>query len=58
MSLKNKFLVYVEHQKNANSTRDSKGPDSKETIEAYAKANQLKREILDMIEQYENSNSK
>ena len=43
MSLKNKFLVYVEHQKNANSTRESKGPDSKETIEAYAKANQLKR---------------
>jgi hypothetical protein len=58
MSLKNKFLTYVEHQRSANSIKESKGPDSRETIEAYSKANQLKREILDMIEQYENSNSK
>jgi hypothetical protein len=50
--------MYAEQQRNANSIRDSKGPDSRETIDAYAKANELKREILDMIEQYENSDSK
>ena len=58
MSLKNKFLMYAEQQRNANSIRESKGPDSRETIDAYEKANELKREILDMIEQYENSDSK
>ena len=58
MSLKNKFLSYVEHQRNANAIRFEKGPNSPETVEAYAKANQLKRELLDMIEDYEIRNSK
>ena len=58
MSLKNKFLMYVEQQRTANATKDAKGSDSRETAEAYEKANRLKREFLDMIEQYENSSSK
>jgi hypothetical protein len=45
-------------QRSANETKITLGPYHKDTEKAYNAANQVKREILDMIEQYENSNSK
>lgn len=57
MTLKNKFLRYVEMQRSANETKITLGAHHKDTEKAYDAANQVKREILDMIDQYENSNS-
>ena len=57
MPLKEKFLTYVEQQRNANSIREQKGPYDPETRRAYAFANDLKREVLYMIEKLENENS-
>ena len=57
MSLKNKFLSYVEMQRSANDMRVAKGSDDPSTVDAYMKANQLKREILNLIEELENKQS-
>lgn len=57
MSLKNLFLKYVETQRAANECKTVNGPESKLTIAEYDKANKLKREILNMMEAYENRNS-
>ena len=54
MGLKEKFISFCEFQKAANHEREVKGPAHKDTINAYEKANQLKREILEAID--ENSN--
>lgn len=48
--LKNLFLNYVEHQRNANAIRDAHGVDDKKTIAAYDAANTLKRELLTEID--------
>lgn len=56
MSLKSKFLMYVEVQRGARHTREVHGPDAIATVEAYQKANQLKREVLTMIEDLERQN--
>ena len=52
MPLKEKFLSYVEMQRSANDCKDAYGIESEKTKEAYEKANQLKREILDALEHY------
>ena len=51
--LKDKFLSYVEQQRSANATREAYGPDDPRTVDAYMKANQTKREVLDLIEELE-----
>lgn len=53
MPLKEKFLSYVEQQRSANASREAYGPDDPKTVDAYQKANQTKREVLDLIEQLE-----
>jgi len=53
MALKEKFLSYAETQRNARSCREAYGPQDMRTIEMYDKANRLKREVLDMIDEYE-----
>ena len=58
MSLKNLFLKYVETQRAANECKMVNGAESKLTIAEYDKANKLKREILNMMEAYENRDSK
>lgn len=58
MALKEKFLSYVELQRNANAMRESNGADDPKTVDAYQKANEVKRTVLDMIEKLENSQCK
>jgi len=58
MGMKEKFLSYVEVQRSANATNLHKGSDHPETHAAYEKANKLKRELLNIMEKYENSDSK
>jgi hypothetical protein len=53
MGLKEQFLTYVEQQRNANAHREAYGPDDRRTIEAYANANNLKRKMLETIEEVE-----
>lgn len=53
MPIKERFLVYVELQRNANSMRMSYGSDDPRTVDAYQKANQVKREVADAIEDLE-----
>ena len=53
MALKEKFLSYVEMQRGANATREAYGPHDPKTVDAYQQANQIKREVLKMIEEIE-----
>lgn len=53
MSLKEKFLSYVEMQRSARSYREFHGPDDPKTVNAYQRANQMKREVLNLIEDLE-----
>ena len=55
MPLKEKFLNYVEKQRSANDVRMSKGSDHPSTVDAYQEANQLKREVLNLIEELESN---
>jgi hypothetical protein len=57
MPLKERFLLYVEQQRNAEEIKCQKGPHSPETRRAYAQANELKREVLNLIEELNNENS-
>lgn len=54
MGLKAKFIVFCELSKVANEIKTVKGPDHPDTIEAYAKANDLKREILEGLDENRN----
>ena len=54
MPLKEKFLSYVEKQRSANDVKMTKGSDHPSTVDAYQEANQLKREVLNLIEELEN----
>jgi hypothetical protein len=54
MTLKEKFISFCELQKAANLERSLKGHEDRDTIEAYERANKLKREILEGLD--ENSN--
>lgn len=51
MNLKDKFLTYVEYQKTAEYILRNEGPTASK--EAFEKANDLKREVLFIIDQYE-----
>lgn len=53
MSLKDKFLSFVELHRNANSIRLAYGPDDPRTVDAYQNLNQRKREIANSIEELE-----
>jgi len=55
MPLKEKFLRYCEMQRSANESKIIIGHNSPQTIEAYEKANDMKREVLEMIEKYESN---
>ena len=59
MPLKELFLRYVETQRSANDIRSSSTNPSfdKEVSNAYAKANDLKRQVLNEIEKLQNENS-
>lgn len=54
MGLKEKFITYCELQRSARDQRERRGTDDPVTVEAYAKANAAKREVLNMIEELEN----
>jgi len=56
MGLKSKFISFCEQSKVANELKMVRGPNDPSTLEAYEKANKLKREILEAID--ENSNFK
>ena len=56
MGLKEKFISFCEQQKAANHEKLVKGTTHPDTIDAYEKANKLKREILEAID--ENSSYK
>ena len=53
MPIKERFLSYVELQRAANFARDAYGPDDQRTIEAYDKANVMKRRVMNEIEELE-----
>ena len=56
MSVKERFLSYVEMQRSARQMREARGPNDPITIDAYQAANQVKREVLNLIEELEKSN--
>lgn len=51
MAIKEMFLNYVELQRNARSILLAYGPEDQRTIEAYEKANNQKRKVLNKIEE-------
>lgn len=53
MSLKEKFLTYVEMQRSARNYREVHGVDNPKTVDAYQRANQVKREVINMIDELE-----
>lgn len=53
MALKEKFLSYVELQRSANDYCNNLGSDDPKTVDAYMKANEVKRQVLKMIEEIE-----
>lgn len=53
MPLKEKFLSYVEMQRSANDHKIAHGPDDIRTVEAYQKANELKRNFINQLEELE-----
>lgn len=53
MSLKSKFLSFVQMQIAAEDTLRADGNESKQTKLAFERANQLKREVLDRIDELE-----
>jgi hypothetical protein len=53
MPIKERFLSYVELQRAANATREAYGPDDQRTIQAYVKANVMKRRVMNEIEELE-----
>lgn len=53
MSLKNKFLKYCELQRSAQNYREVHGTDDPRTVDAYQRANEIKREVLNLIDKYE-----
>ena len=54
MTLKNKFLSFVELQRCANEAKLAYGTQSPVTYESYQKANLAKRELMNMLEAIDN----
>lgn len=55
MGLKEKFIMFCELSKSANEVKEYKGSDHPDTIKAYEKANNMKREILEGIDEDRNN---
>jgi len=53
MSLKSKFLSFVQMQMSAEDILRAHGNESKQTKLAFEQANQLKREVLNRIDELE-----
>lgn len=53
MPLKEKFLMFVEQQRSANSCKEVYGAHDPKTVDAYQRANEMKREVLDLIDKKE-----
>jgi len=53
MSLKEKFLQFAELRRSANSHREAYGSDDPKTVDAYQKANKMKRLVMNEIEELE-----
>jgi len=53
MPLKERFLSYVEMQRSANTARDAYGADDPRTVDAYQKAHEMKRKVINDIEELE-----
>lgn len=53
MSLKEKFLSYVELQHSAEQAKCAYGASSDKSVKAFEKANNAKREFITLIEDYE-----
>lgn len=56
MPVKEKFLSYVELQRAANEYRHAYGPDDPKTVDAYQRANEMKRQVMNLIEELESTN--
>ena len=53
MPIKEKFLSYVELQRSANDCRNAYGIDDPKTVDAYQRANEVKRIVLREIDELE-----
>jgi hypothetical protein len=53
MPLKEKFLQFAELQRSANSYREAYGSDDPKTVDAYQRANEMKRLVMNEIEELE-----
>lgn len=56
MTLKNMFLTYVELEKCAEDMKAHRGTSSFEVADAFAKANNAKRVLLDALEEIDDAN--
>lgn len=55
MGLKEKFIMFCELSKSANESKEHKGSDHPDTVKAYAKANDMKKKILEGIDENRNN---
>lgn len=55
MGLKERFIMFCEYQRAAEKSKEIKGSDHPDTVKAYAKANDMKREILEGIDENRNN---
>lgn len=53
MPLKEKFLSYVEMQRSANAAKEAFGFGDPRTRTAYEKANEMKKKVMNDIEELE-----
>lgn len=53
MSLKSLFLIYVELQQSADFAKSIYGTDSKNTKEAYERANEIKLKFMKELDELE-----
>lgn len=53
MPLKEKFLRFAELQRSANSYKEAYGYDDPKTVDAYQRANEMKRLVMNEIDELE-----
>ena len=53
MSLRDKFISFTEAARNAEQLLHQQGPADPNTVKAFEYANELKREVLDRMEELE-----
>ena len=53
MPLKEQFLSYVEMQRSANAYKEAYGANDPRTVDAYQKANEMKKKVMNDIEELE-----